>query len=102
MWHTGRGTSETRSRHFGALSPIRKLILVRSRMDDCCPEWKVEHAGETGVSLAPLAGHPERNNLDASTVSSCCGLHAADRPGWYDPPDRAHLWDHDGRSLGTG
>jgi hypothetical protein len=35
------GASETRSWHFGAASPIRKLILVRSRMDDCCPEPSV-------------------------------------------------------------
>jgi hypothetical protein len=29
------GAGETRSWHFGAASPIRKLILVHPRTDDC-------------------------------------------------------------------
>jgi hypothetical protein len=35
------GTSETRSWRIGAASPIGKLILVRSRTNDCCPSLEV-------------------------------------------------------------
>jgi hypothetical protein len=35
------GAGETRLWHFGAASPIRKLIPVRPRTDDCRPSLEV-------------------------------------------------------------
>src|SRR5262249_2297992 len=63
-----RGASETRSWRFGAVSPFRKLILVRPRTEDCRPSPGGEHAGETGGSLAPLAGCPREEH----EACRCC------------------------------
>src|SRR5215510_13578352 len=78
------------------LSPITKLIQVRPRTNDCRPSPGGEHAGETGVSLAPLAGClKERSKGYGGLVSALLwlgypqkddrGLRAADRGGRHAP-----------------
>src|SRR5258708_19075994 len=106
------GASEMRSWRIGAASPITKLIRVRPPYECLLPLTGGEHAGETGVSHALLAGCRERSTGYAGRVSALlwpghpqeddCGRCAADRRQRRrrDAPSvRAHLWDHDRRSV---
>ncbi len=74
MWHTGQGASETRSKHFGAMSPIRKLILVRCRMDDCCPECSVSTQAKLVFPSHLSRAAQKGTNRVQVLYPRCCGL----------------------------
>src|SRR5258707_5423455 len=110
--HTGGGASETRSWRIGATSPIRKLILVRSRTNDCCPSREVStQAKRVFPSHRSLAAY-ERSTEYARPVSALlwlrhaqedgCGVWAADWSRMHIPSVRSHLLGDDRRSVGAG
>src|SRR5262249_38710473 len=100
-WETG--ASERRSCGFGAASPFSQLILVRVPNERLSPLVSGEHAGETGVSHAPLSGCPaERGARDRQVMYPRCGwfghspeksrrVRAADGGEQHSPAVRPHL-----------
>src|SRR5258708_15159135 len=93
-------------------SPITKLIQVRPRTNDCRPSREVSTQAKLVFPSHRSLAAQERSTGYGGLVSALLwlwhppkddpGLRAADRGGRHAPAVRAHLWDHDRRSVCAG